>query len=85
MVDNSKNVIRKITMDNFYKRLGAELKARCKAERYTQSMVADDLGLTYQQVQKYFSGANRVPVHNLIIICRMLGCKMCDVVKEAEK
>jgi len=71
-------------MDNLYKRLGPILKQRCKDERYTQSMIAEALGITYQQVQKYFSGANRIPLDRFMLICDLLGCKACDVYREAE-
>lgn len=46
----------------------------CRAERsLSQSALAAELGLTFQQVQKYESGANRVAASRLVEIARILG------------
>jgi transcriptional regulator with XRE-family HTH domain len=43
---------------------------------YTQQEVAKELGLTFQQVQKYEKGANRVSVGRLHAISNFLGVPM---------
>jgi len=46
---------------------------RRRALGISQEKLADDLGLTFQQVQKYERGANRVSASKLYEIARSLG------------
>jgi transcriptional regulator with XRE-family HTH domain len=56
----------------FYRRLGNRLRL-CRQERgMSQTALAQVLGLTFQQVQKYESGANRIPLDRLLAACRAL-------------
>ena len=71
-------------MDNFYKRLGAELQKRCKAIKLSQTAVGEEMGVTPQQVSKYFLAQDRLPIDKFILLCKMLECKMCDVTRVAE-
>lgn len=45
--------------------VGRRVRQRRKAMGVTQERLADDLGLTFQQVQKYERGANRVSASKL--------------------
>ena len=52
--------------------VGARIRMRRKILGVSQERLADDLGLTFQQVQKYERGANRVsPMFIPMIICNM--------------
>ena len=52
--------------------VGGRIRARRKIIGVSQSTLADSLGLTFQQVQKYERGANRVSASKLYEIARKL-------------
>jgi len=53
--------------------VGARIRARRKLLGLSQSALAQQLGITFQQVQKYEKGSNRVGSSRLQIIARILG------------
>lgn len=54
--------------------VGANIRARRKELHVSQTALADYLGLTFQQVQKYERGANRVSASVLWRMCTRLDC-----------
>ena len=52
--------------------LGARLRMRRTRLRLTQAELGRALGVSYQQIQKYESGANRLRGSALIAACRVL-------------
>src|SRR3954464_2505831 len=52
--------------------VGARIRMRRKILGISQEKLAEDLGLTFQQVQKYERGANRVSASKLYEIARSL-------------
>jgi transcriptional regulator with XRE-family HTH domain len=52
--------------------VGARVRARRKEIGLSQERLAGDLGLTFQQVQKYERGANRISSSKLYEIARLL-------------
>ena len=50
--------------------IGWNIKRLRKQSKLTQSNVGDQLGVTFQQVQKIEKGINRVFAHQLIHLCR---------------
>ncbi len=52
--------------------VGARLKQRRKLLGMTQTDLGDAIGLTFQQVQKYERGANRIGASRLLAIARAL-------------
>ena len=52
--------------------VGARIRARRKEVRVSQEKLAEQLGLTFQQVQKYEKGANRVSASKLYEIAHAL-------------
>ena len=58
----------------FDKALGARVKFLRQVRGISQEKLADSLGLTFQQVQKYETGANRFPIARLVKIAQLLGC-----------
>ena len=52
--------------------VGARIRMRRKILGVSQERLADDLGLTFQQVQKYERGANRVSASKLYEIAKTL-------------
>lgn len=57
--------------------LDAEIGARIRQFRLhrsmSQEMLAEKLGITFQQLQKYEKGVNRVSTSALVLICKALG------------
>ena len=54
---------------------GIQLRALRTARGYSQERLADIIGVTFQQVQKYERGTNRISVGMLHKICRALKVK----------
>ena len=53
--------------------VGSRLRALRTLRGQSQTNLADKLGLTFQQVQKYEVGANRISASKLFNISRILG------------
>lgn len=53
--------------------VGARIRLRRRLLGITQQGLADSLGVTFQQVQKYERGANRVSASRLWLMARLLG------------
>ena len=53
--------------------VGARVRARRKAIGMSQTALADAIGLTFQQIQKYERGFNRVSASRLFDVGRALG------------
>jgi transcriptional regulator with XRE-family HTH domain len=64
--------------------LGRRVRERRKALRLTLASLADSLGMTFQQVQKYESGANRISVSRLVHIAGALSCTVEDLIDGVE-
>lgn len=56
--------------------IGARIKARRKALGQTQWALADALGISWQQVQKYERGFNRISVSLLHDLARAQGVEI---------
>lgn len=52
--------------------IGARLRIRRRASGLSQQKLAERLGVTFQQVQKYERGANRIAGSTLILIAEAL-------------
>jgi transcriptional regulator with XRE-family HTH domain len=52
--------------------VGSRVRARRRELRMSQTALADGLGLTFQQVQKYERGANRISASKLYEIAGLL-------------
>jgi transcriptional regulator with XRE-family HTH domain len=52
---------------------GARIKGRRIALKISQTKLAEAVGVRFQQVQKYESGANRVSASRLLMIAETLG------------
>ncbi|HEX8233754.1 MAG TPA: helix-turn-helix transcriptional regulator [Caulobacteraceae bacterium] len=53
--------------------VGSRIRMRRKMQGISQEKLADALGLTFQQVQKYERGSNRVSASKLYQVARFLG------------
>jgi transcriptional regulator with XRE-family HTH domain len=59
--------------------MGQRIRERRRALGMSQGDLARALGITFQQVQKYERGANRVSFSRLMDIVRALGCQLADL------
>ena len=50
-------------------KIGQNLKRLRKQSKLTQSNIADVLGVSYQQIQKFEKGINRIFAHQILDIC----------------
>lgn len=53
-------------------RVGSRVRMRRLMLSMTQEQLAEGLGVTFQQVQKYENGANRISASRLVRICELL-------------
>jgi transcriptional regulator with XRE-family HTH domain len=60
-------------MTNIDVLIGARIKGRRIALKFSQTKLAEAVGVRFQQVQKYESGANRVSASRLLMIAETLG------------
>ena len=55
----------------FYRNLGEKIRVLRKYKNFSQEKLAKELNLTFQQIQKYESGVNRIPITKLLHICNL--------------
>ena len=68
-------------MSNFNQVVGEFIKQQrlSKNPRMTQSMLAKELGVTFQQVQKYETGANGMSLQKFLLAMKFLQCNLSRV------
>lgn len=64
--------------------VGSRVRLIRTARGFSQSRLAEDLGITFQQVQKYEKGTNRISASRLFEISRLLGVSVPDLYKGAD-
>lgn len=64
-------------------RVGENVRLRRKLLGMTQGGLADHLGLTFQQVQKYERGVNRIAASTLWRVAGALNCEVGDIFEGA--
>lgn len=62
--------------------IGARIRGRREALGMTQSQLGAALGLSFQQLQKYESGANRVSTSRLLTIAEVLQAPPSDFIPD---
>jgi transcriptional regulator with XRE-family HTH domain len=62
--------------------VGARIRTRRRASGFSQTQLADSLGITFQQVQKYERGTNRVSASMLVRIAAKLETSVAALVGE---
>lgn len=62
--------------------VGARIRVRRKALGITQVDIAKAIGVTFQQVQKYEQGTNRVAASSLVKIAKRLDCPVTYLLGE---
>lgn len=62
------------TADEADKYVGQRIRARRLEMKMSQSDVAERLGLTFQQLQKYENASNRISASKLLAVAQILKC-----------
>jgi transcriptional regulator with XRE-family HTH domain len=59
--------------------LGAAVRIRRRTIGLSQEALAEQCGVSFQQIQKYENGANRISFSRLVQIARALRCRVTDL------
>jgi transcriptional regulator with XRE-family HTH domain len=65
--------------------LGSRIRLRRRELGLSQEQLARQIGITFQQVQKYEHGANRVSFSRLVEITQALKCGVMDLIGDLDK
>jgi transcriptional regulator with XRE-family HTH domain len=65
--------------------LGSRIRLRRRELGLSQEQLARQIGITFQQVQKYEHGANRVSFSRLVEIAQALKCGVIDLIGDLDK
>jgi transcriptional regulator with XRE-family HTH domain len=64
--------------------LGLQIRQRRKNLSVSQTALADAVGLTFQQIQKYERGFNRVSFSRLVQIAHALDCRVVELIGDLD-
>jgi len=64
--------------------LGLNIRHRRKTLKVSQTALADAIGITFQQIQKYERGFNRVSFSRLVDIAHALNCRVVDLIGDLD-
>jgi len=67
--------------NDFNKQLGQSIRRWREHQGITQAQIGDRLGVTFQQVQKYERGANRISSEALVILADCFGITPNDLLQ----
>jgi transcriptional regulator with XRE-family HTH domain len=65
--------------------LGSRIRLRRRELGFSQEQLARAVGITFQQVQKYEHGTNRVSFSRLVEIAHALNCGVTDIVGDLDQ
>jgi len=65
--------------------LGSRVRLRRKELGISQTNLANAIGITFQQVQKYEHGTNRISFSRLVEISTALKCSIADLIDNLDK
>jgi transcriptional regulator with XRE-family HTH domain len=68
----------------FYRELGLNIRTARSACGKSQSDVAEHIDVTFQQVQKYENGTNRIPVDRLVRLADYLEVPVSEFIAPSE-
>ena len=66
-------------IDQLHREYGARVRARRRELHMSQSNFGDKLGVTFQQVQKYERGVNRISTSTMEVIAEALERRVTDL------
>jgi transcriptional regulator with XRE-family HTH domain len=65
--------------------IGASIRMRRRQVGISQDTLAEKCGVSFQQVQKYENGSNRVSFSRLVQIAHALGLRVSDLVGDIDE
>jgi transcriptional regulator with XRE-family HTH domain len=65
--------------------VGERIRRLRQLRHLSQSRLGEAVGLSFQQIQKYESGKNRMAFSTFVRICEALDCRPSDVMTEVER
>jgi len=65
-------------------RLGSLIRSLRSAHKLSQTELGDRIGVSFQQVQKYERGANRVSASTLVLIANAFGVSASEILQMCE-
>ncbi|HOO52311.1 MAG TPA: helix-turn-helix transcriptional regulator [Alphaproteobacteria bacterium] len=65
-------------------RIGKMIAILRRNRRLSQSDMAEKLDVSFQQIQKYEKGRNRISITRFLNICMIIGIKPSDFIKKLE-
>lgn len=68
-----------VTASEIDVKIGANVRVRREGIGMTQAQLGQAIGVTFQQIQKYERGANRVSAAALLRIANALECSVADL------
>lgn len=71
--------------DSVDKEIGSRLKLFRTFNGFSQSYVAEKIGVTFQQLQKYETGKNRVSAATLIELSKIMKIEIGDLIGQDKK
>ena len=75
---------KRLPEDHFYRDLGHNLRAARTTAGKSQGQVAEYLDLTFQQVQKYENGSNRIPLNRLVSLADYLEVPLAQFITTSD-
>lgn len=63
-------------------RIGSRIRHFRTARGLSQTALAEKAGVTFQQLQKYEKGTNRIATSRLVLICKALGISPANVLDQ---
>ena len=67
--------------NDFYAELGGAIRLARVTAGKSQSEVGDHIGVSFQQVQKYENGTNRIPVEQLVSLATYLDASLDQLLR----
>ena len=65
--------------------IGARMRERRLALNMSQAQLSKELGVSFQQIQKYETGVNRVSAARLFEICKVLNVSLASMFERDPK
>jgi transcriptional regulator with XRE-family HTH domain len=62
--------------------LADQIRSRRRAKEMSQDHLGQQLGVSFQQIQKYEKGANRISAARLYEICQVLGVPIASMFED---
>jgi transcriptional regulator with XRE-family HTH domain len=64
--------------------MGLHIRERRRTLKVSQTALAEAIGVTFQQIQKYERGFNRVSFSRLVDIAHALDCRVVDLIGDLD-